>query len=182
MFEARAERRGTESEMLMTRAEDMLWPGNERRVPWRDIADRGVYQSPLALAAAEGAGATAEDRRRPRAMAVHRGWIHREGPFPPPKTSVSIAERITTRRPARRPSRSWRETRRSNGRVHYAAGPDVSKDSPVIPDTIFPTTGTVLWFLAVDPRRQAQAGDPRRWSNRLTLTHDPKTLPGGKRS
>ena len=30
------------AEKLMTRAEEMLWPGTERRVPWRDIASRAL--------------------------------------------------------------------------------------------------------------------------------------------
>jgi hypothetical protein len=68
-----------------------------------------------------------------------------------------------------------------NGRVHHSTGPDVSKESPVIPDTIFPTDETVIWFLAVDPDGAHQTGDPVRWSNQLNLTHDRKTLPGGKR-
>ena len=59
--------------------------------------------------------------------------------------------------------------------------PDVSTDSPIIPDTIFPTTATILWFLAVDPDGKHETGEPMRWSNKLTLTHQRTTLPGGKR-
>lgn len=48
-------------------------------------------------------------------------------------------------------------------------------------DTIFETSETVLWFVAIDPDAAHEAGDPHRWENKLTVTHERFTLPGGKR-
>jgi hypothetical protein len=36
----------------------------------------------------------------------------------------------------------------------------------------------VLWFLAVDHDGERQTGEPERWPNRLTLTHERRMLPG----
>jgi hypothetical protein len=39
----------------------------------------------------------------------------------------------------------------------------------------------VLWLRAIDPDLEHETGDAKRWENRLTLTHQPVVLPGGKR-
>ncbi len=39
----------------------------------------------------------------------------------------------------------------------------------------------MLWFLAIDPDAAHETGEPLRWENKLTLTHERITLPGGKR-
>ena len=51
----------------------------------------------------------------------------------------------------------------------------------VVPDTIWKTDETALWFLAVDPNGEHDTGDAVRWTNKLTLTHQPRVLPNGKR-
>ena len=68
-----------------------------------------------------------------------------------------------------------------HGRVHFAKSPAVTADSPCISDSVFETDDTVLWFLAVDPDKAHETGEAMRWENRLTLTHQPSNLPGGKR-
>jgi hypothetical protein len=68
-----------------------------------------------------------------------------------------------------------------HGRVHYSSEPNVSAASPAVPDTIFETNETVLWFLAVDSDGAYETGDALRWENRLTITHERINLPGGKR-
>ncbi len=169
------------AEMLMTRAEDMLWSGKERRVPWRDVASRAMtnprwlWLPPKGL---EHLRKIAEGQGRWRY--TEDGYIEK-GPFPPPRTSVSVAERVYDERTGQATIEVQARDAGPNGRVHYSTNPDVSKESPVIPDTIFPTDETVLWFLAVDPDGARQTGDPVRWSNHLNLTHERKTMPGGKR-
>ena len=166
------------AETLMTRAEEMLWPGTERRVPWRDVASRAltnprwVWLPPKGL---ELLRKTAEGQGRWRY--TEDGYIEK-GPFPPPKTSVSISERDYKEETGQATIEVLARDAGPSGRVHYSTGPDVSAASPVIPDTIFPTGETALWFLAVDPDGGHQTGDPVRWSNKLNLTHQPRTLPG----
>ena len=169
------------AEMLMTRAEDMLWSGTERRVPWRDVASRATtnprwpWLPPKGLELlrkiAEGQG---------RWRYTEDGYIEK-GPFPPPRTSVSILECAYKEETGQATIEVLARDAGPNGRVHNSTSPDVSKDRPVIPDTIFATDETVLWFLAVDPDDAHQTGDPVRWSNKLNLTHERKSLPGGKR-
>jgi len=57
----------------------------------------------------------------------------------------------------------------------------VTAQSPCVPDTILETTDTALWFLAIDPDREHETGEVKRWENKLTITHHPVVLPGGKR-
>ena len=52
--------------------------------------------------------------------------------------------------------------------------------SPCVPETIYETDETVLWFLAVDPDGEYESGEATRWTNRLTFTHHVTVL-GGKR-
>jgi hypothetical protein len=166
------------TEKLMTRAEDMLWSGTERRVPWRDVASRAltnprwVWLPPKGL---ERLRTIAEGQGRWRY--TEDGYIEK-GPFPPSKTSVSYSERDYKEETGHATIEVLARDAGPNGRVHYSTGPDVSAASPVIPDTIFPTDATALWFLAIDPDGGHQAGDPVRWSNKLTLTHQPRALPG----
>jgi len=69
----------------------------------------------------------------------------------------------------------------SKARVHYTTDETVSTTSPLIPDQIFETEATVLWFLAVDELGKHHTGPAEKWSNMLTLTHEPKEVMG-KRS
>ena len=170
------------AEMLMTRAEDMLWSGKERRVPWRDVASRAMtnprwlWLPPKGL---EHLRKIAEGQGRWRY--TEDGYIEK-GPFPPPRTSVSHrGARLQRERQGRQPSRCWPETRGRTAGSTIRPTPDVSKESPVIPDTIFPTDETVLWFLAVDPDGARRPEIPCAGPISLNLTHEPKTLPGGKR-
>ena len=45
-----------------------------------------------------------------------------------------------------------------------------------VPDTIWTTDATLLWFVAVDPDGQHETGEPVCWTNTLTLTHQPRGL------
>lgn len=69
----------------------------------------------------------------------------------------------------------------AKARVYYADNDKVSTSSPMIPDLIFPTKATMLWFLAVDEEGKHETGPAEKWCNTLTLTHEPKEVMG-KRS
>ena len=69
----------------------------------------------------------------------------------------------------------------TSARVHVAPTDDVSAASPVVSDMIIDRDDTVLWFLAVDPNGEHETGEPARWTNTLTLTHQPREVMG-KRS
>jgi hypothetical protein len=68
--------------------------------------------------------------------------------------------------------------------IHYATTPEVSASSPTVPDVVFESDATVLWFLAVDPEGKLPIGDAEKWTNTLTLgpTTSRVTIKGDGRS
>lgn len=170
------------AEMLMNRAEEMLWPpGGERRVAWRDVASRAVtnerwpWLDPKGLETlrriAEGQG---------RWQYSEDGCIEK-GPFAKAKTKVLLAPRDENKETGTATLEITARNAGPHGVVHYAAHPQVNAKSPVVPDTIFETNETVLWFLAVDPDGEHETGEALRWENKLNITHELISLPGGKR-
>jgi hypothetical protein len=170
------------ADVLMARAEEMLWPaGGDRRAPWRDVASRAItnerwpWLPPKGL---ETLRKLAEGRGRWRYS--EEGYIEK-GPFPKAKTRVILSERDYKEESGMATLELIARDAGQHGRVHYAKDSNVNADSPCIPDTVFETDETVLWFLAVDPDQEHETGEARRWENKLTLTHQPVLLPGGKR-
>jgi hypothetical protein len=166
------------AEMLMERAETMLWPATERRVPWRDVVHRAVTNPRWLWLPPKGL-----DSLKTTAVGQGRwrwtddGYVEK-GPFTPPRTSVSVSERDYKEATGRATIEVIPRNAGLHGRVHYSSEPNVSLDSPVIPDTIYETDETALYFLAVDPDGQHDTGEVVPWHNRLTLTHQPRILPG----
>jgi hypothetical protein len=169
------------ADMLLTRAEDMLWPGGgERRIPWRDVVSRTVTNERWLWLPAKGIETL-------RSIAAGQGrWRYTEdgyiekGPFPPPRTGVSVSERDYDDQTGEATLAILARDAGKSGRVHYAASSAVGASSPTVPDTIWKTDATALWFVAIDPDGQHDTGDPVKWTNKLTLTHQPRSG-GGKR-
>jgi hypothetical protein len=105
------------------------------------------------------------------------GYIEK-GPFPPAKTSV----KAVTRSRDDETGKATIDLTPINGgdkvRIHYAPTDAVSTASPVVPDLTFESDATVLWFLAVDPEGKHETGPAEKWTNTLTITHDPKEVMG----
>jgi hypothetical protein len=167
-------------DMLISRAEEMLWPaGGDRRVPWRDVASRALTNERWPWLPPKGLETL-------RKIAEGRGiWRYSEegyvekGPFPKAKTRVILSERDYKEESGTATLEVLARDAGQHGRVHYAKDSNVTVDSPFISDAIYETDETVLWFLAIDPDREHETGEPTRWSNKLTLTHQPVVLPGG---
>lgn len=170
------------AEMLLSRAEEMLWPrGGDRRIPWRDVVSRALtnerwpWLPPKGL---ETLRRIAEGQERWRYS--EDGYIEK-GPFPKPRTRVLVSQRDYKEETGKATIEVIARDAGPHGRVHYADQPGVSAASPCVPDTIFETDEAALWFLAIDPDGQHETGDVYPWLNKLTLTHQPRILPGGKR-
>ncbi len=170
------------AETLLLRAEDLLWPaGGERRIPWRDVVSRTVTNERWPWLPPKGIEtlrsiATGQGRWR----YTEDGYIEK-GPFPPPRTFVTVSQRDYDDRSGTATLEILARDAGKNGRVHYSPTPDVGPDSPIVPDTIWKTDATTLWFVAIDPDGKHETGEPYPWSNKLTLTHEPRTG-GGKRT
>lgn len=167
-----------DKEALMTRAEDMLWSGTDRRVPWRDIVTRAATNPRWPWLPPKGL-----DKLKEIGLGEGRwrwgedGYIEK-GPFPPPKTAVTISERNYDDRTGKATIEVSARNAGQHGRVYFSSESTVSKSSSVVPDTIFETEETRLYFLAVDPDGEHETGEVTTWSNKLTLTHSRQELPG----
>lgn len=170
------------TEMLLSRAEEMLWPaGGERRIPWRDVASRSVSNERWPWLPPKGIEAL-------RKIATGQGrWHYTEdgyiekGPFPPPRTAVTVSQRDYNDETGEATLEILPRDAGKHSRVHYAGSSQVSSTSPVVPDTIWKTDATALWLVAIDPDEKHETGEPVRWTNKLTLTHQPRIV-GTKRT
>jgi hypothetical protein len=132
------------------------------------------------VAASEGAGNAAQDGGGLGPWKYSEEGCVEKGPFPKAKTRVIVSERDYKEETGTATLEVLARDAGQYGRVHYAKDSNVTADSPVA-DTILETDATVLWFLAIDPDREHETGEVKRWENKLTLTHQPVLLPGGKR-
>jgi Protein of unknown function (DUF499) len=169
------------AEMLFNRAEEMLWPaGGDRRVPWRDVASRALTNERWPWLPPKGL----EELRK---LAVGRGrWRYSEegyiekGPFPKTRTRAMVSVRDYKEDTGASTLEISARDSGPHGRVHYANHSHVTAASPCVPDSVFETDETALWFLAVDPDGEHESGEATPWTNKLTLTHH-VTVVGGKR-
>ncbi|MGH8613488.1 MAG: anti-phage-associated DUF499 domain-containing protein, partial [Gammaproteobacteria bacterium] len=162
-----------QAEMLIQRAEDQLWPQGQHRVRWADVLDRSktnprwLWLPPKEL-----------EQLRRSAEGLGR-WIYTEDGYidknpAKAKTSVVVAE---TQYDDTTGTATLKVTVKNAGAkavIHYAEDPKVSEKSPVLHELTFETDKTRLFFLAIDPSREHETGEVERWTNRLTITHQPR--------
>jgi len=166
----------------ITRAEDMLWPQNQQRVPWRDVKRRSL-ENPrwiwLPNNGLEQLRKLAEQRGTWRS--TEDGYIDK-GPFEKPRTEVTVTEvqyaedtgeatlEVAARHAGKAPE------------VYWDTKTDVARSRErKLTDNTFKTKAVRVWFLAVDPSAAHETGTPARWSNKLTIRHQCKEELGGKR-
>lgn len=168
-----------EFEKLRIRAEDMLWPGTEKATRQVDIQERAISNVRWLWLPR---GGLDELIRLAKARGVWRdtgnGWIEK-GPFAKERTKISVADagydegtgtatiHVSAQNAGRRPV------------IHWSTEPDVSMDSPVLDDTTVRTVDMKRYFLAIDPDGEHETGEVHEWTNRLHLTHQPKSVGSG---
>jgi hypothetical protein len=172
----------TNTESLRDRAEKMLWiAGGDRRTKWKDIEEQAICNVRWPWLPSKGL-----DDLRKRAVKIGAwrdngdGYVEK-GPFPAAKTSVKAVTRSRDDDTGKATIDLTAINAGEKARIHYAETDDVSATSPTVPDVTFESTATVLWFLAVDPDGKHETGAAEKWTNTLTITHDPKEVMG-KRS
>lgn len=163
------------------KAEDLLWPTNVKKVPWKDLKQRAI-QNPrwtwFPHNAFDGLRKIAESKGIWRDLGD--GYLER-GPFAKAKTSVSIHPlsesdpttgkvtlQVTAVAAGKAPQIYWSDT------------PKVDAKSKRLTDPKLETAATRLYFVAVDPSGEHETGEPVAWTNQLIITHQPKES-GGKR-
>eukprot|EP01037_Dinobryon_pediforme_P017817 gene17817-18044_t len=168
-------------EALRTRAEEMLWmAGTERRAKWKDIEEQAICNVRWIWLPAKGLDEIRKHAVKTGAWRDNGDGYVEKGPFPPDKTSVKAFMRDRDDE-----GKATIDLTPVNGgdkvRIHYSTTDDVSDQSPIVPDVTFESNETVLWFLAVDPDGKHETGAAEKWTNTLSITHDPKEVMG-KRS
>ena len=162
------------ADALMLRAEEQLWGGAEKRIPWKDVTSRAttnarwIWLPPKAMEELR-TKAVGQDRWR----YTEDGYIEK-GPFPPPKTSVSYQERAYDDATGTATLEVSPKDAGVHGRVHYSATAEVTSASEQLADVVFETNATVFYFRSIDPDGKHDTGDAVRWENKLTITHERK--------
>ncbi|MCP4698689.1 MAG: DUF499 domain-containing protein [Gammaproteobacteria bacterium] len=164
---------------LLDMAEHLLWPqSNERHIPWRDVVRRSQENPRWSWLPDKGL-------ENLRALAIKQGrWRYTEdgyiekGPFPKEKTSVEVTEHHYNDTTGEAAIRITPKNAGHNAIVHYAETPAVNANSPVLVEYRHTTDKTRLYFLAIDADGAHETGEAVRWSNRLTITHQPKEVSG----
>jgi hypothetical protein len=159
---------------LITKAEDLLWPENVKRVPWNNIRQRAASIPRWTWLPNNGLDTL-------RKLALQRGaWRYSDdgyiekGPFEKPKASVSVKEIGYDDATGTATLEVAPLNAGPNAQVFWAEKNDVSAQSPRLQDSKLDTKATRLWFLAVDPSGEHQSAPAETWSNRLTITHQPQ--------
>lgn len=171
-----------DADKLILRAEDMLWPSNDRRARWADIEERARTNPRWPWIEPKGLVRLREKAKGQARWRDHNdGWIEK-GPFPKDKTSVTtITEHYNDRT-----GEAHVNVRVSHAgkapQVYYSTSQSVSPgNGTLLNGEVLKTDQTALWFIAVDPDGQHETGAPAPWKNRLTITHEHFTLPDGRR-
>ncbi len=170
-----------EADAHIAKAEDLLWPENQKKVPWKDLRSKALQNPRWTWLPHNGLEAL-------RKIAEERGiWRDNEdgylerGPFAKPKTAVSITE-VTEQDPA-----TGRVTLNIGAlgagkapQIYCDKSPAVGTKGQRLTDPKLETSETRLYFIAVDPKGEHGTGEAVCWTNKLTLTHQP-TESGGTR-
>lgn len=168
-------------EALRTRAETILWTSSDRRARWKDIEEQAICNVRWPWLPLKG---LEELRKRAVGTGAWRdngdGYVEK-GPFPPARTAVKALTRSRDDATGLATIELTISNAGPTPRVHVSTSPDVSESSPVVDDTIIDRDETVLYFLAVDPDGKHETGDPEKWTNTLTLTHEVEEVLGRRR-
>lgn len=166
----------------LSKAEDLLWPPSQRRVPWRDVKARALSNPSWTWLPKDGLELL-------RDLAVQRGrWRHTDdgyvekGPFEKEKTSVTVVERGYDEETGRAALEVQPVNAGPGAQVFWDTKPEVTTKSQRLTDSKLETAETHVWFLAVDRTGGHETGPAVLWTNRLTITHQPRAGVGKRRT
>ncbi|MCF8025627.1 MAG: DUF499 domain-containing protein [Desulfobacteraceae bacterium] len=154
-------------------AEQELWPGNDRRTPWRDILMRAKSNPAWPWMP----GIKGLEKLKDQAVAQGRwregsdGYIEK-GPFPKKKTTINVVEQSVDEKTDEIVLSLNPRNAGPSPIVHYAPTPEVSEKDAVAEDLeAFRTQHPTLYFLTIDPTGEHETGEPVRWVARLKIRH-----------
>lgn len=161
---------------LVDRAEDVLWPGSQSRVRWKDIVERAQSNTRWLWMPQKGL-----DDIRDQAVSIGRwsydpdGYVDKNPPKP--KTSVNVTELAYDESTGQTEIELFPQNAGKKPVILMSETADIDKDGKELEKTVFTTDKTRLWFKVIDPSDQHETGDAVSWKNKLNLTYQPQYLP-----
>jgi hypothetical protein len=155
-------------------AETYLWPGKDRRVPWRDLVMRAKTDPTWPwMPGARGLEVLRDEAlKQARWRQTPEGHIEK-GPFPPEHTSVNVTPTGTLRETGETTLVLTPRNAGDSPRVHVAKTAAVSEQDEQVQDLEdYRTTAATLYFLAVDSTGKYRIGEPTRWTADLVIRHE----------
>jgi hypothetical protein len=153
------------------KAEDLLWPAGQKRVPWRDIKARAIANPRWTWLPQNGLDQLKKIAEQQGRWRDCNDGYEEQGPFEAPKTSVRITQLSHDDETGEAVLEVAPINAGTAGQVHYATKADVTTKSTRLMDAKLKTGEVKLWFRAFDPSGERAPGDPLPWSNSLTITH-----------
>lgn len=162
---------------LIARAEDLLWPEKQNRVPWKDLVARSQTNARWLWLPLKGL-----DAIRDYAHSIGRwrydvdGYIDKAPK--PPKTQATVDTEAYDDATGEATLRIGAANAGKSPYIRYSETPNVEKDGKALDENPLVTKATKLWFLVTDPDGAHEQGDVVTWANKLTLTYDPRYVAG----
>lgn len=165
------------ADALMDRAENILWPESQTRIPWADVTSRAQSNPRWQWLPPKGL-----ETLRDHAVSIGRWSYEGDGYVDKaPKKPRTHADFIVDSR-----NDLTGEVQLKVHPAHGGKSPvitvsetgDFEKDGKTLEENPFSTTATKLWFLVTDPEGKHEQGDASVWTNTLTLTHQPQYVAG----
>jgi hypothetical protein len=158
-------------------AESDLWPGGQRRTPWRDVLMRARQKTEWCWLPG---GKRGLERMKEAALRQGRwrngddGYIEK-GPFPKECTGLNIIVNETDF-DAQTTTLQLTPVNAGNSPViYFSETSDVNTECNTVKDPDdFKTQAGTLYFLVVDKQGEHETGKPDEWSANVTLKHQPK--------
>lgn len=157
----------------IAKAEDFLWPHNIREAPWSDIL-RASRRNPEWTWLP---GSSGMENLKVKAVSEgkwrinDKGYVEK-GPFPKNKTSLTIRESLGSNDQDTVVLELTPRDAGSSPVIYYAETPDVSEASAQVQRLDHFETGAIsLYFLAVDPTGEHEAGEPVLWRRKIDVKY-----------
>ena len=162
-------------DQLITRAEDLLWPDSQTRIPWKDIQSRAQTNARWLWVPVKGLEAIRDYAHSTGKWHYDAdGYVDKDPK--PPKTQATVDTESYDEATGEATLRIGTANAGKSPTVRYSTTSDVEKDGQPLDQNPLVTDATKLWFLVTDPEGKHDQGEAVAWSNKLTLTHQPQYL------
>ena len=153
-------------ETFRNMCEDLLFTQKEMR--WSDVKERAATNPAWPWHIPRALDDLKEEMLRKGIWREHGGYIEK-GPFPKEKTDVFIQE---LRRDDDTGEVVLKLTPKYGDKIYYEVGRPATTASNVVENANeFRTDEIVLYFLCVDSTGEHETGEPRKWTNEITIKY-----------